>query len=68
MALKKKERTLDIERGSTRSHASENSFCKKRRTCSMTDYKMDERSLFTSWKRTVEIAVSTRPFLTSVLF
>jgi hypothetical protein len=40
--LKKKERILKIERGSTRSHPVENSLWKRLRTCRKTDYRMNE--------------------------
>jgi hypothetical protein len=38
--LKEKEKVLEIERGSTRSHPVENSLWKRLRTCRKTDYRM----------------------------
>jgi hypothetical protein len=42
-----KEKILEIERGSTRSHPVENSLWKRLRTCRKTDYRMNEYVL--SW-------------------
>jgi hypothetical protein len=42
MTLRKKERILEIERGSTRSHPVEISLWKRLRTCRKTDYRMNE--------------------------
>jgi hypothetical protein len=40
--LKEKEKILEIERGSTRSHPVENSLWKRLRTCRKKDYRMNE--------------------------
>jgi hypothetical protein len=40
--LKEKEKILEIERGSTRSHPAENSLWKRLRTCRKTGYRMNE--------------------------
>jgi hypothetical protein len=39
--LKEKKKTLEIERGSTRSHCVENSLWKRLRTCRKTDYRIN---------------------------
>jgi hypothetical protein len=51
MYLRKgKEKILEIERGSTRSHPVENSPWKRLRTCRKTDYRMNECVMYMKTK------------------